>query len=834
MKPVFSFLFLLALATGFAIFLDYPQSTRDAEQYPEDLFFRQRAYPSGTINYNAYREALSQAAQKMAGYGNQANRQMWEPAGPENIGGRFSDIEGHPALPGVLFAASSSGGIYKTTDNGVTWTPVFDDALSLSLGDIAIAPSNPSVIYAGTGEANAGGGSITYDGFGIYRSDDTGETWQHVGLDNVGSVGRMAVHPQNPDVVFVAAMGRMFSKTQDRGIYRSMDGGISWENVLFVSDSTGAVDICINPLQPDTLYCAMWERIRTPSRRSYGGVTSNIYRSFDGGDTWEKLTSGLPANSPNGGRIGISISPSQPDILYAIYADQTGYFNGVYKTVNSGNTWTRVNDGALSNCYASYGWWFGRIQVDPVNPNIAYVIGFDLYKTTSGGNSWSMISSTVHVDHHGLYIDPSNNNKLALGCDGGVYLSQNGGSSWIHLENLPNIQFYTCEIDYQYPQRLYGGAQDNGTLRTMTGNTDDWTMIFGGDGFRVLVDPANNNYVYCEYQYGQFQRSTNGGNSFGYAMNGINSGDRFNWNTPVVFDPSNPSVLYLGSNKVYKTTNRASSWQVISPDLTGGQPGNLVYGTIYSISVSPVNPGVIYAGTDDGRVWVTVNGGSNWQNVSAGLPQRWVTSVAADPFDVNKVYVTFSGYKFDSYIPHIMVSHNKGFSWEDISADLPQAPVNIIIPDPLNDSALYVGSDVGVYVSWNDGENWGLLGDGLPNVPVLDLKLHAPTHTLVAATYGRSMYKIQLNGLVNLSGPDDNSDFSIYPNPVTDMLIIENRSLNKSLGFQIVNSSGKICKSGLLQNITYNTLIINEFPKGYYVIKVFDGSKERSFKILKM
>lgn len=474
------------------------------------------------------------------------------------------------------------------------------------------------------------------------------------------------------------------------------------------------------------------------------------------------------------------------------------------------------------------------MQVDPVNPNIAYVIGFDLYKTTSGGNSWSMISSSVHVDHHGLYIDPTNPGKLVLGCDGGVYTSQNAGSSWTHLENLPNIQFYSCEIDYQNPQRLYGGAQDNGTLRTMTGNTNDWQLIFGGDGFRVLVDPSNNNYVYCEYQYGQLQRSTNGGSSFGYAMNGINGGDRFNWNTPVVFDPSNPSTLYLGSNKVYKTTNRASSWQVISPDLTGGQPGNLVYGTIYSISVSPLNPNVIYAGTDDGRVWMTINGGSNWQNISAGLPQRWVTSLAADPFNENTVYVTFSGYKFDSYIPHVMVSHNKGFSWEDISTDLPEAPVNIIVPDPQNDSALYVGTDVGVFVSWNNGSNWGLLGDGLPNVPVLDMKFHTPTRTLVAATYGRSMYKISVDGLVSTKPPQFEAQFICYPNPVIDYFYVKSSGCTGISKFEIVGISGNSVLSGKINHNNSETEInVRSLKTGQYVLIIHNNNRNFNYKFFK-
>jgi photosystem II stability/assembly factor-like uncharacterized protein len=745
-----SFVFL-TLALSLAFLFPISRPGREAEEAPNDWFFQQRAFPYQEINYEARTAAWQQAQtarQALASRG-----EGWVFEGPLNIGGRISAIAMPLSDMQTIYAGAASGGIFKSTDNGNTWDAIFEDEVSLSIGDIAIAPSDEDIIYVGTGEANAGGGSMAYDGYGVYRSEDAGETWQHLGLENCGSVGRLLVHPDNPQVCFVAAMGHLFSNNPDRGVFRTIDGGQSWEKVLFLNDSTGAVDIVMHPTRPDTLYATTWERVRHPDRRTYGGPSSGIYRSYNGGDTWTELTSGLPTDAFVG-RIGIDISESSPNILYAIYADDIGYFDGVYKSTNGGDSWTRTNDGTLSNIYSSYGWWFGRISIDPDNQNIAYAIGFDLYKTTNGGSSWSLISSAVHVDQHDIVAHPQNSNHVVLGNDGGVYISENGGSTWTFCDNMPITQFYTCEVDEQHPERFYGGTQDNGTNRTLSGNDDDWQSIYWGDGFFVLVDPSNNNYVYAEYQYGNFARSTDGGYNFSSAMTGISSSDRKNWNTPFIIDPNNPQVLYFGANRLYKTTNRAASWTAISPDLSNGGGGvNVTWGTITTIAAAPSNSQCIYAGTDDGNVWRTSNGGTNWTKISEDLPLRWVTRVAVDPVTESTVYVTLSGYRYDSYLPHVFRSTDGGDTWQDITGDLPEAPVNDIIVDPLVDSALYVGTDFGVFVSWNLGEYWQLLGDNLPNVPIVDLRFHEPTHTLVAATYGRSMFSFSLDQMVNTEEP---------------------------------------------------------------------------------
>lgn len=836
MKKILLFLFLIMPIILVVIAISYQDKKTETavKKAPNDWFFLQRAFPYPKINYEARQLAWEQS-QKIR-HERVVRGEGWVFKGPLNIGGRISAVAMDPSDMQTIYAGAASGGIFKTTNTGASWVPIFDDALSLSIGDIAIAPSDPDIIWVGTGEANAGGGSMAYDGFGIYRSNDAGSTWEHFGLENCGSIGRLVIHPSDPQVCFVAAMGRLFSDNPERGVFRTTDGGENWEKVLYINDSVGAIDIVMHPDHPDTLYAALWERARRPDRRNYGGPGCGIYRSYDGGDSWTELTGGLPSSSPANGRIGIDISESDPNILYAIYADNTGYFAGVYRSDNGGDTWFRTNDGDLSYMYASYGWWFGRISIDPVDPDIAYAIGFDLYKTTDGGNSWPMISSTVHVDHHDLAAHPLNHNFVVLGNDGGIYLSNNGGSTWTFLENLPITQFYTCEIDEQYPQRLYGGTQDNGTNRTLSGGTGDWQSIYWGDGFFVLVDPSDNNYIYAEYQYGNFARSTNGGLYFDYAMNGISGSDRMNWNTPFVFDPNNPQILYFGANRLYKTTNRAEFWQVISPDLTnGGVNSNVVYGTITAIAVAPSNSQFIYVGTDDGNVWRTENGGGDWISISAGLPLRWVTRMAVDPYDEGTVYITLSGYRYDNYLPHVFRSTGGGGNWQDITGDLPEAPANDIIVDTSLDSTLYLATDFGVFVTRNLGQNWSMLGDNLPNVPIVDLDFHQPTRTIVAATYGRSMYTFSVDQLVGIqSGFNVNDDaWSIFPNPAHEQIWVSYSLADKELYYQILSMNGKIVSSGNFScNLAPVRIDLPNLPCGVFLFKLFDNRKELGTKKL--
>ncbi len=837
-------LFLSVFSFSHFIELSNNQVSKTGEK-PNEWFFMQRAFPYGEINHEAYVSSQKVARELKTQKKKEKEAGLWELAGPLNTGGRITDV----AMPEndlqTIYIGAANGGVFKSVDAGNNWDAVFDEALSLSIGDIAIAPSSPETIYVGTGEANAGGGSLAYDGVGVYKSEDAGDSWEFAGLEDSRNIGRMVIHPTNPDIVYVAAMGNLFANSSERGIFKTIDGGQNWENVLFVSDSTGAIDIVIHPENPEILYAAMWERVRRPDRRSYGGPTCGIYKTTDGGSSWTELSTGLPSPSSDVGRIGIDISKPEPNVLYAIYADKTGYFDGIYKTTNNGDSWIQTNDGILDNAYQSYGWWFGRISIDPTNSEVAYVIAFETYKTSNGGNSYSNITQgDIHVDQHSLFSHPMNPNFLVLGNDGGLYISQNGGNSWSWKNNLPITQFYTCEADHQFPDRLYGGAQDNGTNRTMTGDLDDWESIYWGDGFYVLVDPENNNYVYAEYQYGNLARSTNGGNSFSSAMNGISSSDRKNWNTPVVFDPSNPSILYYGSQRVYKSANKAGSWSSISPDLTNGEgAGNLTYGTITTLAVSPLNPGLLYAGTDDGNVWVKDGSASDWEFISSELPIRWATRVATDPFDENTAYVSFSGYRYDEFLPHIFKTMDKGQSWEDISGNLPETPINDIIPDPENDSTIHIATDVGVFTTRNDGISWELTGSNLPNVPVMDLKLHNPTRKLIAATYGRSMYTYDLFQDTILTSVQDvgfdvsKMSVSVFPNPFSEKVQVKFYLPKRENGeILILNSSGekvKVVFSGGLQKgeNKFQWEAINT-KAGNYIIYIKIGDEIISKKIV--
>lgn len=708
---------------------------------PSDWLYCQRAYPTGKIDRAAYYSAIRQK-QRTMDLMQQSRTPMptWEYRGPDNIGGRITDLAIHPSDHNTIYAGAASGGLFKTTDRGQTWQPIFDDALSLSIGDLDIAATNPNVLYVGTGEANAGGGSLTYDGTGVYKSTDAGTTWQHCGLTEAGSIGRLVIHPQDTAKVYVAAMGHMFANNPERGIYRTEDGGQTWENILFVSDSTGGVEIAVHPTQPDTLYAAMWERIRRPGYRQYGGPSSGIYRSYDGGDTWTLLTSGLPTQDL--GRIGLAISPSQPSQVYAVVIDPIGELIDVYKTMDNGDNW-QVAGSAGANT-PSFMWWFGRVFADPLDADRAYLASLDMYESQNGGANWSKISHGVHVDQHALYIAPDTSGFMVIGCDGGVYISENHGQNWTHQKGLPITQFYECEIDPSFPDRLYGGTQDNGTMRVLDNDPGNWKRIWGGDGFVSLVDPDDNSYVYVESQYGNLRRAVNGGTNFQYAQSGLANGGR-NWNTPYVFDPQDPSILYIATRRVYKSTNRAAFWTPISPDLATAPGGNnLVYGTFTSLSVSPLSSNIIFAGTDDGHLWRTTNGGMDWTEISAGIPDRWITEVVASPHDSATVFVSLSGFQHDDEAPHLWKSTDFGDTWMSCSGNLPPIPINCVHQDPDNPHQLYVANDAGVYASYTSGQSWFPLGVGLPNVIVNDLDFHPGMQTLVAATYGRSMYSLVL------------------------------------------------------------------------------------------
>jgi len=561
-------------------------------------------------------------------------------------------------------------------------------------------------------------------------------------LDSSGYIARIIVDSSNSNRIFVAACGTLFTPNQQRGVFRSDDGGQTWSRKLFVNDSTAAIDIVQNPVNPNILYAAMWQRSRGLNyRRSYGDG-SGIYYSADGGDNWSELTSGLPSG-PGVGRIGLAIANSNPQVLYAFYDNSTGV--EVYKTTNGGLSWVQVNDGPLQGMNSNFGWYFGQIRVDPDNEDRIFVLGVTLYKSEDGGSNWISVNNAIHVDHHAMYID-KNTGDIYEGNDGGLYFSDDYGDSWNKINNLPITQFYAIDVDNTFPYRIYGGTQDNGTVRTLNGTIGNWQHILSGDGMYCLVDYTNPDRIFAEMQWGSLYRSLDGGNSFSWIALQFN-GDRKNWMSPYAMDPVNPDILYFGTYRIWKTLDGGDQWSAVSGDLTKGDDGS-TYHTITTIDISPLDPDIVIAGTDDGRIHLSTDAGGSWTAIHSGIPDRWITRVATDPFNDSTLYATISGFRWDEPLSHVFRSTSLGQTWDDISLGLPEIPVNCIALDPLISGRIYIGSDAGVFYSDNGGQGWAGLSQGIPNVAITSLKIHNLSRKLVAGTYGCSTYSLSLDSIV--------------------------------------------------------------------------------------
>ncbi|MFZ1292485.1 MAG: T9SS type A sorting domain-containing protein [Melioribacteraceae bacterium] len=755
--------------------------------YPAEYEMTKRTFPFYDFKENAYDELFKQFSslkeKQKLNKNNLLQSLEWEFVGPSNIGGRVVDIEFNPQNPNIVYAASATGGVFKSTDTGENWLPIFDEQPCLSIGDIGIDPNNPNIIYVGTGEAN--GGHNNFPGVGIFKSINAGETWNFIGLDSSISIGRIIVDPNNSQKILVAAVGSYFKPNSQRGIFVSEHAGLNWKKSLFVSDSTGAIDLVINPNNSNEIYAAMWERVRRPvfiSNTHLFGPTSGIYKTIDGGKNWTKL--GTQNELPNGlieniGRIGLSISPSNPQIIYATFNDGD-FLTGIYKSSDSGQNWEITNSDFPGS--GNFSWYFGQVKVHPQNPETVFVLDVPLLKSTSSGANWDFsygygIDFQLHVDHHALAFHPNNPDYIISGNDGGINISQDGGITWSNPVSLPVTQFYEIGLDKLNPQTFLGGTQDNGTVKTISGNQNNWEQIFGGDGFYVIVDPNNSNIVYTESQFGNLAKSIDGGKNYMGALNGINQSEPTNWSTPVVMDPNNSNILYYGTHTLYRTENAAESWDSISPKLTDYNSEKKI-GTISTIAVAPSNSNVIYVGTDDGNVWVSNNYGFSWKNISHNLPIRWITRVAVHPNNENVVYVTLSGLRWAEPQPHVFRSENMGESWVEINNDLPDAPVNAFEIDKVNPKILYLGNDVGAFISFDEGSNWEILGNNLPIVVVNDMKIHPTENYLAISTYGRGIYKIDLDQITNVNSekskiPNEFVLHQNYPNPFNPTTTIE-------------------------------------------------------------
>ncbi|HSG98825.1 MAG TPA: glycosyl hydrolase [candidate division Zixibacteria bacterium] len=756
----------IPLTVKFADQVKYP---KPPGPMPNESFLIQRMWPYDTLSRPKRQASLEYAHRAKTRLGRSASLYSaitWTQAGPTNIPGRISDIDADPANPGTVYAGTAAGGVYKSTDTGKTWTPIFDEVGVPAIGDVQLDPNDANTIYVATGEVDPGFDS--YEGLGLYRSTDGGATWASAGLENSRRIAQILVDPTNSSAIFAGVGGQHFGGGDTaRGVYRTLDGGVTWDRKLFVSDTTACIDLVLFH-NTGVLLAAMWERVRyvdQPTR--LGGVTSGVYRSDDYGETWTEMGffDGLPDENMVMGRIGLA-ADADGDTCYAMYADEDGVFYGLYRSGNQGLTWQQTLDIDLVNAplNASWqgGWYFGQVRCAPSDPSRVYAMGLDVWRSNVAGDGFFYESSGIHVDHHAMWIHPTNPNFIYNGCDGGVNFTPNGGTTWFPRVNQPSTQFYAVEIDPHNTDRLYGGTQDNGTMRSIDTDPDTWEHILGGDGFYVVVDHTDSNVIYGESQNGWLNKQTTFDGFFFGARNGLNyNSHRHAWNTPVVMDPNDPLVLYYGSEIMHKTTDGAANWFDFSPDLTDGPHPRGNFGVVTTISPAATDPDVVYAGTDDGNVWVTQDAGSNWTQIDGALPDRWVTRVAADPNHENIVYVTISGYHSGEEMPHVFRSEDFGANWTAISGDLPDAPVNDIIPSPYDSLTLWIATDYGVYASEDLGASWLPLGDGLPLSPISDLDYDAASGVMIAGTHGRSIFRTSLpvppTTCCDLAGDTDNS-----------------------------------------------------------------------------
>ena len=775
--------------------------------------------------------------------------------GPTVMSGRVVDLEVNPADPTEFYVAYASGGLWHTVNNGQSFVPIFDSADVITIGDIAVNWKSGS-IWVGTGEVNSSRSS--YAGIGVYRSNDKGRSWQYLGLPESHHIGKIQLHPADDNTAWVAVLGHLYSPNRERGVYKTIDGGKTWKQTLFVDENTGVVDIDLNLQNPNELLAAAWYRTRSAWNFEESGKSSGIYRSTDGGNTWT-LASTPGAGFPTGegvGRIGLAVYPRNGQIVYAIvdnksrkpatekkkdtnyvlrdfeklskeqfaqlnpakldtflkrnrlyprysarmimervangtlpstaiwdylYDANTALFDTpiigaeVYRSEDGGKSWKKANTKDLT-LFNTYGYYFGKIFISPVNDQKLVITGFDVELSSDGGKTWTrMDKENVHADHHVAWINPQRDSHIIIGNDGGVNITYDNGQHWFKA-NTPAVgQFYAVTTDNARPYNVYGGLQDNGVWwgSSTTRENYDWydsgnypyKMIMGGDGMQVQVDLRDNQTVYTGFQFGNYTRLNKNNPREGRRITPQHQlGERpyrFNWQTPVLLSKHNQDVVYFGANRLFRSFNRADTMVAISPDLTnGGRPGDVPFGTITSIAESPLRFGLIYVGTDDGNVQLTRDGGATWtllnpapkKGASSVLPRGlWVSRVIASPFNEGRVYVTLNGYRNDDFNAYVFVSEDYGTTWKSLGKDLPTEPVNVIREDPKNEQILYVGTDGGLYVSFDRGQSFMAWRSGLPlSVPVHDIAIQERENEIVLGTHGRSLYVAKLEAVQGL------------------------------------------------------------------------------------
>ena len=808
----------------------------EEETAVDEWLYAQKAFPYGVADKHAQRNAIAHmqsAKAHNALFKTTADGDDWSFIGPYNIGGRILDVDCPGGNKDIIYVATASGGVLKTYNGGDTWQNIFDTESTLSIGDIAIDPVDTATIYIGTGEPGNGVGSVTYDGNGIYKSTNSGATWTNIGLSEGGNTGRIAINPDNTQIIFAAMLGDLFQNTPDRGIYRTENGGTTWEKVLYVNDSTGGIDVAINPENPNIIYASTWERVRRYNRRDYAGVGSRIYRSEDGGDTWEMLSTGLPFGSTELSRIMLSIAPSDPDIVYASIVASNDKLKDIYKSTNGGDTWTPLNCAPELET-TSQDNWFGGVKVDPNNANHVYWIGFICSRSLDGGNNWELIMEDAHVDCHAMYLHPTDNNFRIMGSDGGLFFTYDDFDDYTMDQNIPVTQLYTLDVFPSDTSLIIGGAQDNGSFIRDPSNY--WAFANWGDGVSTKFVPVDDNSYYANYQYGGY---------FGYVdgdvmdLAGLGLGsDRFNWRSPLELNPLNPKTIYFGGSKIYRSNNYGNTMTTISSDLSNGSQGTgLTFGTVFTIHNAPADTNYIYVGTDDANVWKSDDYGATWDKITDGLPYRYCMSIETDPEDAETVYVAFSGFRWAESIAHVYKSTDAGETWTPIDGDMPDIPVNDIQIFKTNDTTgIVLATDVGVYYSYNDGVNWNALGTTMPIVSVYEINYNEGTNYLFAGTYGRGAWKMAMPrktqnpiAITTLNI----ADYGMFPNPTSDQLWITLNATHQNVQTTVMALDGKVVKQQLFRSTNQPQISMRDLAPGTYLVKVQVGEQFVVKKVIK-
>jgi photosystem II stability/assembly factor-like uncharacterized protein len=689
----------------------------------------------------------------------------WRSIGPANMGGRIADVEGVPGDPNTVYVATASGGIFKTTDGGINWTPIFDRQNTISVGDIALEPGNPDVVWAGTGEANPRN-SVSF-GDGVYKSTDGGKSWKHLGLKETNTISRIIINPKNPDNVYVAAVGRLWGANEERGVFMTMDGGKTWTKTLYVDNQHGVSDLEIDPVNPNILYAGVWRFERKAWTFTSGSEKGGVFRSIDGGRTWNKMDKGLPKLI---GRIGLAVSASNPNVVYAMLEAKEGT---LYRSDDKGENFRLVN--RQQNLVAR-GFYYTQVKVDPNDENKVYAVASLMFKSLDGGRNFQRIAPNAHIDFHALWIDPKNSKRMWHGQDGGVGVSHDEGRSWEYVNNFATGQLYQVYADNSLPfYNVSGGMQDNGSWVGPSRNrepvgilNDDWRMMSFGDGFFTIQHPDNPDLFLSESQGGNVVRTDMKNREqqlvipyMGPGGAAENDKFRFNWNAPLIHSPHDKNTVYLAGNAVFKSTDFGISWTQISQDLTtnnkerlkdaGGPvfPENTsaeYFCTIISLAESPIQRDMIWSGSDDGVLQMTTDGGKNWTNISKNVSgisaDSSVSHIELSRVNASTAYVSYDRHKFDDYKPYIFKTTDGGKSFSNISGNLPaNAYVWVVREDPKNPNLLYAGTEIGLYASWDNGKNWSELNmKNFPRVAVHDIVIHPRENDIILATHGRSFW----------------------------------------------------------------------------------------------